>query len=162
MNLYQIEKQYLELAQVLIDNGGECTPEQEQELSITTENLEHKGRQYGYVVLQLESDVEQIDSEIKRLTALKKSRSNAVDRLKSTLSQAMQLFGINEIKTPTLKINFRKSKSIEIVSESQLDRKYVTVKQVETISKSAIKSDIEAGIEVAGAIQVESLNLQIK
>jgi len=162
MNLYQIEQQYLSLSQKLIDNGGECTPEDEAELALTTENLEVKGRQYGYVCLSLESEIETIDAEIKRLTAMKKSRINAVDRLKSTLSQAMQLFGISELKTPTLKINFRKSKSIEIVSETQLDRKYITVKQVETISKAAIKADIEAGIEVSGAIQVESLNLQIK
>ena len=160
MNLYNIQQQYLALADQL--SYDEVTPELEQQLAITEQQLEEKGRAYGYVCLSLESEIETIDSEIKRLTAMKKSRSNAVDRLKSTLSQAMQLFGINEIKTPTLKINFRKSKSIEIVSETQLDRKYVTAKMVETISKSAIKADIEAGIEVAGAIQVESLNLQIK
>lgn len=160
LNIYQIEQAYIGLADQLTE--GDVTPELEAQLAITEAQMQEKGRNYGYVIKQLETDCEAIDNEIKRLTALKKTRSNAIDRLKSTLSQAMQLFGIMEIKTPTLKVSFRKSKSIEIVNESQIDRKYIMVKTVESISKAAIKTDIEAGIEVLGATQVESLNLQIK
>lgn len=160
LNIYQIEQAYIGLADQLSD--GEVTPELEAQLAITEAQMQEKGRNYGYVIKQLETDCEAIDNEIKRLQELKRLRSNAIDRLKSTLSQAMQLFGIMEIKTPTLKVSFRKSKSIEIVNESQIDRKYIMVKTVESISKAAIKTDIEAGIEVSGAVQVESLNLQIK
>lgn len=160
MNIYQIEQSYLKLADQLTND--EVTPELEAELAITETQMQEKGRNYGFIIKQLESDCDQIDNEIKRLQALKKTRTNSVDRLKSTLSQAMQLFNIEEIKTATLKINFRKSKSIEIISESQLDRKYFTIKTMESVSKTLIKADIDQGIEVAGAVQIESFNLQIK
>ena len=160
LNIYQIEQAYIGLADQLTND--EVTPELEAQLAITESQMQEKGRNYGYVIKSLETDCDVIDVEIKRLSALKKVRQNAADRLKTTLSDAMKLFGIYEIKTPTLRISFRKSKSIEIVNESQIDRKYITVKTTESVSKTAIKAALDDGIEVQGAIQIESLNLQIK
>ncbi len=159
MNLYNIQQSYLALADQL--TYDEVTPELEAQLAITEKQMEEKGRAYGYVCLSFESDIEQIDAELKRLSALKKSRQNAVDRLKSTLSQAMQLFGINEIKTPTLKVSFRKSKSIEIDANFS-DEKYMTIKTTTSPDKVKIKYYIEQGETIVGARQVENLNLQIK
>ena len=160
LNIYQIEQAYIGLADQLTND--EVTPELEAQLAITESQMQEKGRNYGYVIKSLETDCDVIDVEIKRLSALKKVSQNAADRLKTTLSDAMKLFGIDEIKTPTLRISFRKIKSIEIVNESQIDRKYITVETTESVSKTAIKTALDAGIEVQGAIQVESLNLQIK
>lgn len=158
MNIYQIEQSYLQLADQLAT--GETSPELEAQLEITESQMQEKGRNYGYVIKQLESDCEQIDNEIKRLQDMKRTRTNAADRLKSTLSQAMQLFGITEIKTATLRINFRKSKSIDIIGD--LESMYTVFKTTITPDKAMIKAAIESGIEVVGAVQVEHLNLQIK
>jgi hypothetical protein len=108
MNIYKIEQDYLELSNQIIEAGGELTPEIETALAINKEQLQAKGINYGYVIKSLESDVTAIDEEIKRLNALKSSRNKTVDLLKSTIKQAMQLYQIEELKTPTLKINFRK------------------------------------------------------
>ena len=162
MNLYQIKNEYIQFAESLIENGGEITPENEYLLQINNSNLQNKGIQYGYVIKTMESEIDQIEGEIKRLTALKKSRVNSIERLKNTLADAMDLFGIHELKTATLKINFRKSESVTIENESLLDSKFVTVKTTIIPNKIAIKDAIKEGENVAGAFLSENKNLQIK
>lgn len=158
MNLYNIKSEYLAIAHELTE--GECTPELEQDLIITQENLQEKAVNYGYVIKNFESEVDIIEEEIKRLNALKKARQNAVDKLKTNISDAMQLFGILEVKAPTFKMNFRKSESIEIFEG--LDQEFITEKVSYQPDKIAIKNAIKEGKTVNGAALVTNLNLQIK
>lgn len=160
--LYQIEQQYMILADLLISNGGEVTDEISVALKINQNDLEQKGKGYGYIIKDIEAEVDVISTEIARLTALKKARVNSIERLKTTLSDAMILFGINELKTATLKISFRKSESVEIENESLLDAKFMTVKITHTPNKTLIKEAIKNGESVMGACISENLNLQIK
>jgi hypothetical protein len=161
MNIYQIEQEYLVLSNDIIEAGGEITPELETALAINKEQLQNKGINYGYVIKSLENDITAIEEEIKRLNALKSSRTKTTDLLKSTIKQAMQLYGIEELKTPTLKINFRKSESVE-VDDSVLDVIYFNHKVVLTPDKTRIKEDIKSGKEVVGAVLNVNFNLQIK
>jgi hypothetical protein len=158
MNLYNIKSEYLAIAQELTD--GELTPELEQALIITQENLQEKAINYGYVIKNFESEVDIIEEEIKRLNALKKARINAVDKLKNNISDAMQLFGILEVKAPTFKMNFRKSESVEIYEG--LDQEFITEKVSYQPDKIAIKNAIKEGREINGAALVTNFNLQIK
>ena len=158
MNLYNIKNEYLQIAHKLTE--GELTPELEQALIITQENLQEKAINYGYVIKNFESEVNIIEEEIKRLNALKKARQNAVDKLKNNISDAMQLFGILEVKAPTFKMNFRKSESVEIFEG--LDQEFITEKVSYQPDKIAIKNAIKEGRTVNGAALVTNLNLQIK
>jgi len=162
LNIYQIEKEYLEFANQLIESGGECTPELELQLTINQEQLEQKARGYGFVVKQMESDVSIIDAEIKRLGELKKARLKTIERLETTVSQAMQLYQINRLETPTLKISFRKSESVEIDDESAISFAYLKEKITYTIDKAMIKEAIKKGEVVAGARLQINQNIQIK
>ena len=160
--LYQIEQEYMILADEIINNEGELTPELEDRLMINQDQLEAKGKGYGYIIKDIESEIDVIDVELKRLAALKKQRTNAVDKLKTSLSQAMQLFDISELKTPTLKINFRKSESVEVDDLNLLESQYKKVTITEAADKTAIKDAIKNGIQVTGAVLKTNLNLQIK
>lgn len=162
LSLFEIEVQYRLLAEQLIEAGGELTPETEAALQINKTDLETKARSYGYVVLDLESEVEQIDAQIKRLSAMKSARNKTIDRLKETVSNAMQLFEISEVKTATLKLNFRKSESVEVDNLDLLDATYKVEKVSVTANKVKIKEDIKAGINVLGAVLQVNQNLQIK
>jgi hypothetical protein len=161
-SLYQIEQTYLNLVESLIENGGELTPELETELSINKEQLQNKGVCYGFIVKELEGNIDLIDLEIKRLQALKKPLVNSIDRLKNNLSQAMQMFDVTELKTPLLKINFRKSESIEVTDIDLLDTDFVKTTITKAADKIAIKEAIKAEIPVRGAVLITNYNLQIK
>jgi hypothetical protein len=160
-NIYQIQQDYLSITNELIENGGELSPELENALAINKQELQNKGINYGYVIKSLESDVSTIDEEIKRLNALKSSRNKSIDLLKETIKNAMQLYDIEELKTPTLKINFRKSESVEVDPDLVLDM-YCNFKTVKTPDKAKIKEIIKSGDAVFGASLNINWNLQIK
>jgi hypothetical protein len=160
LSLYSIEQEYLNIVESIVDAGGEITEEQETALSINKEQLQTKGVCYGFIVKQMEGEIDLIDAEIKRLTALKKTRSNTIDRLKANLSTAMQVFDIEELKTPLIKINFRKSESVEV--DANLDTEYTKTVTTVTPDKVAIKEAIKAGLTVQGARLVTNQNIQIK
>jgi hypothetical protein len=124
--------------------------------------IQNKGVCYGFIVKELEGNIDLIDLEIKRLQALKKPLVNSIDRLKNNLSQAMQMFDVTELKTPLLKINFRKSESIEVTDIDLLDADFVKTTITKAADKIAIKEAIKSGENVQGAILQTNLNLQIK
>jgi NDP-sugar pyrophosphorylase family protein len=159
-SLYQISSEYLQLAEALTND--ELTVESESQLQINQQELQAKGLAYGYLIKEFEYDIDTIDSEIARLEALKTSRKNALDRLKTTLKGAMELYGILELKSPTLKVNFRKSESVIIQDMSQLDSRFIRVKTTKEPDKTAIKQAIKEGQSVQGAELVINNNLQIK
>lgn len=160
-NIYQIQQEYLSITDQLIESGGELSPEIEQALAINKAEIENKARNYGYVVKSLENDVDAIDEEIKRLQALKTARNKTIDVLKTTVKNAMQLYGIEEIKTSTLKLSFRKSESVE-VNQDIISESYCNKKIVLTPDKARIKEAIKNGVCVTGANIIINYNLQIK
>jgi hypothetical protein len=162
LTIYQIEQSYNQLAEELIDNGGELTPELSEALAITEEQLQNKSVAYSFVIKQIDSEVDIIDVEIKRLQAMKKTRENASERLKANIKHAMELFNIDEIKTPLVKINFRKSEAVEVDDVNQLPASYKVVKVTEQADKMAIKEAIKNGAEIPGCRIVANRNLQIK
>ena len=161
-SIYNITTEFLQLEDELIENGGELTPELEQSLIINKDELQHKSIQYGYVIKSLSDNVDAIDNEIKRLQSIKKVNENAIDRLKDTLSSAMQLFGIPELKTPTLKINFRKSEQVIVHDVNSLPQMFKTIKVSEQPDKIKIKEAIKSGEDVIGCELITVQNIQIK
>jgi len=160
--IFEISKDYLELAEQIENNGGEVTPEIETALAINESEVKQKSVAYVAVIKTMESDVKTIDEEIKRLQALKKSRSNIINNLKDRLTYALNLFEIDEIKTELVKINFRNSKSTVVDDIDLLPEicKKTTVSI--TPDKKTIKELIESGKKIEGAYILENRTLQIK
>jgi hypothetical protein len=173
-SLYNIEAEYLEIANQLED--GELSPELETALAINEKELQGKAIAYAYVIKDSEDTVTAIDAEIKRLQGLKKTEQNKVKRLKDTIQNAMELYGITEIKTKTLKLNFRKSEGVVCtfdnpqkfdswwdVQKSLIGEEFVTtVPELSKPNLTAIKKAIKEGIEIEGFEIEERWSLQIK
>ena len=162
MNIYKIQNEYQLLINQIIEAEGEMTYEIQQALEINEQQLQSKAIDYCYVIKQLDSDCEQIDAELKRLQQLKKVRTNLAERLKDTISNAMNLYEVEKIETPLIKLSFRNSESVEITNESQLDACFIVTKTVSTPDKKAIKDAIKNGVFVEGATISYNKNLQIK
>lgn len=162
LTIYQIEQSYNQLAEELIENGGELSPSLAEALAITEEQLQNKSVAYSFVIKQMDADIDIIDAEIKRLQALKKQREKASEYLKERIKHAMDTFQIDEIKTPLVKINFRKSETVEVDDVNQLPAAFKVVKVTEQADKAAIKAALKDGVEVTGCRIETHRNLQIK
>jgi hypothetical protein len=160
-NLFQITAKAKELSFAL--ESGELTDELENELVINQTELQEKAINYGYVVKSLESDVSIIEDEIKRLTALKKAKNGAIDRMKESVLNAMQIYGIEKVTSPTLNLSIRNNpESVDIPMPALLDAKFLVEKVTVTPDKVAIKKAIQNGEIVDGATLVRTQSLLIK
>ena len=159
-SLYNIEKEYLEIANQLED--GELSPELETALAINEKELQGKAIAYAYVIKDSEDTVSVIDAEIKRLQGLKKTEQNKVTRLKETISNAMDLYEITEIKTETLKLNFRRSEGVVGSNDYLTDDLVTIIPEQRKPNLVAIKAAIKEGIEIEGYSIEERYSLQIK
>lgn len=159
-SLFEISKEALELASILEEE--EFTPEIENALSINQNELQTKAIDYAYVIKSFDSDISAIDEELKRLGAIKRAKVNAVTRMKESVLNAMQIYHIEKLETPTMKLSIRKSESTEILMEEMIDEKFKKQKTTILIDKIAIKKAIKNGENVEGAIIKENFSLQIK
>ena len=166
MNLYEISNE-LRLAYEKLENGeginqetGEVDEEVQNALMVTQQNLQTKAIDIAYVIKSFDDEIEIYEREIKRLTEIKDQMKKRKEWLKTNLSNAMQEFGVVELKGKTIKLSFRKSESVEIDDIDALDDRFKRVK-IEP-DKTAIKTALKIGEKVEGARLVENQNLQIK
>jgi hypothetical protein len=132
-------------------------------LIINQTELQTKAINYGYVIKSFESDIDTIDSEIKRLQGLKKVRDNAITRMKSALLEAMQVYGIEKVASPTLTLSIRNNpESVEVLNEIQVDRRYWNEKVIWSLDKVAVKKAIQSGEAVEGCVLMRTQSIQIK
>ena len=162
MNIYNIQSEYQQLVNQLIENGGELTPELELALQINKDNFHSKSENYAYITKQFDGEIDIIDNEIKRLQQAKKSREKTIQRLKDTIELAMITFDIDKIETPLIKISFRKSESVEVENVNELPNEYKVIKLTESADKLKIKDAIKSGILIEGCSIKTNKNLQIK
>ena len=160
-SLYQISAEAMNLASALIE--GELTSEMENQLVINQKELQEKAINYGFAIKSIEADINIIDDEIKRLQSLKISRNNAIDRMKSSILEAMQIYGIEKVSSATLNLSIRNNpESVELVNEYQIHEIYRKERVTISIDKIAIKKAIQSGEEVPGAVLKRTESLQIK
>ena len=162
MNIFNIQSEYQQLVNQLIENGGEITPEIELALQINKDNFHSKSENYGYITKQFDGEMDIIDNEIKRLQQAKKTREKTIERLKDTIELAMLTFDIDKIETPLIKISFRKSESVEVSDVNELPNEFKVIKLTESADKLKIKDALKSGMLIEGCSIKTNRNLQIK
>jgi lipopolysaccharide biosynthesis regulator YciM len=139
--------------------GGELTPELEQRLEIQAYQLQNKSIAYLEVIKQKEMFNDTIESEIKRLQAIKKQNDNLVSRLKDNLLNAVKMFG--EYESGLNKFSARKSQLIMVEDVNALPKEYKVIKVTEAADKIALKKAIKSGKEIDGVTLINNYNLKI-
>lgn len=158
-SLYKITETQRELINEIEILDGEVTPEMEQALILTEKDLQQKSIAYLEVIQQKEAFNLLVDTEIKRLQALKKRNSNVVTRLKDNLLLAVKTFGGYEVGLQTF--GTRKSTSVEVLDVNSLPNQFKKIKVTESADKVLLKNALKGGAEIEGVALVEKLNLKI-
>ena len=159
-SIYVISEEARNLASSLEE--GEFTAEMELALVINQNEIQEKAINYAYVLKTFEGDVSLISEEIKRLTAIKKAKESAIDRMKDAVLSAMQIYSIEKVSSPTMNLSIRRTESIEVPLLELLDVRFVNEKIVKSADKIKIKKAIKDGEMIEGAFIQENYNLQIK
>ena len=160
MNLYEITQEIHNLDS-LLESEQIDTDAYSDTLEIVKYELEKKADGLIKYFVNIDTQIEIIDSEIKRLQDLKKSKNNKVDRLKKYIVDNILLLNKTKVETPLGNISIRKSESVE-VDISMLHTKYLKQKIEYSADKIAIKEAIKKGEKVDGATIIENKNLIIK
>ena len=132
------------------------TKEVEQDLTTKT------GRIIQYF-MAVDSQVEAIDKEIKRLQARKKLLEKRNSSFKDFLKFTLERLEVKKIETTLGVISIKNNPaSVVILDESKIPQEYKTTKYIEEISKTQISKDLKAGIKVPGAALKKTTSLNIK
>lgn len=117
---------------------------------------EEKSRNVGLVIKNMSNDIEQIDKEIKRLTAMKKSTQSKIESLKSYVLT----YGC-PVKDVAVTIRFSKGReSVEV--EKGVDLPESFRKYTWTPNKTAIGEALKEGQEIAGCRLVRKPSVSVK
>ena len=157
-NLFNINEEMFRLHQQIEENGGELTPELEEQLPITEHEREQKCESYVSVIRQLKSKSQLIKDEAKRLLDAARTYDKTVERLEDNLLSSIVQLGA--VKTNFVSISTRRNKSVEISDDAELPLQYQRVK-IE-VNKTLIREALESGIDIPGASIVEKHSLIIK
>lgn len=157
MNLYELSSDLMSL------NDIESIEDVEAIREIIKQQIEAKSTGIIAVVRNLESSIAAIDIEIKRLQELKKSKQNNISRIKEYTKECMNIQGVKKLETSLGNISIRKSPpSVDVLDEGLIPLEYIETKQVMSIDKKLILSDLKDGLVIPGVEMKQGTSLTIK
>tara|TARA_R110000822_G_C15160578_1_gene478214 strand:- start:3 stop:488 length:486 start_codon:yes stop_codon:yes gene_type:complete len=161
MNLRELTQDQQEiLAQV--ENDEFSIDDVSDHLNMLESERNKKIESYLHVINRLTSEEVTIKTELERLQAIRLTKEKALTRIKEWLLMSMRdgekhqfdLFKVSKVKGREV---------IKITNDSLISESYTEYKEIRTVDKRAMLSDLKAGKEVSGAeISIGNPSLRIK
>lgn len=156
-SLYQLTSNFLEVDNLIeeyIQSGEEDLADNLVKANqIIAKEIENKSVGFIYVFRNMDSQVDAIDAEIKRLQELKKQVKAKDDRLKTMLKSSMEALGTTKIETDLGKISIRnnpgslKIDDMDLIPNIYKEEVVITTVKVDS---NLIKKQIKDGIDIEG------------
>jgi hypothetical protein len=151
-----------QLTQMLIECGGELTPELEARLDVNRELLFKKVDSYNFIMEQFEAQALLWKKRKDAMNAIQKRFESQVERLNDRIKLAMKEMGKDEIKGNLYRFKLVKSQPKLIIDdEATLPGQFKMIVQVTTTDKEKLKSALKDGFEIPGARLEETGALRI-
>lgn len=160
-NLYEITERYNNLLD-LLDNEEITQDILNNALNEVQDEFNEKALNIVKFIKNLESDVNGLDAEEKRLKAKKMAYKNKIEGLKKYLESGMIFSGLKKIDLGVFNISIAKNPpSLNILDEKLIPKEYL-IEQAPKIDNTSIKNAIKEGKEIAGCELVQKESLRIK
>jgi hypothetical protein len=141
-----------EIGRLLMEAGGELTPELETRLDVNTQLLPAKVDAYNYIIDELESQAELWKRRKDASAAIQKRFDSQAERLRNRIKFAMKEMGTTEIAGRQYKFQLRKSApKLVIDNEAAIPAEFKMIVQTTITDTDRIKSALVDGFEVPGA-----------
>lgn len=155
--LFEITADFEAMEELLLEAGGEVTPEVEALLAEMEANLEGKADGYAALIREWEADAAKWKEEEQRCAGHRKARENAAANLKVRLCEAMVRLGRDKLFTDRFKIGVQRSAgSVEVlVDPALLPEPYRRViPETVTADKKALADALRAGEDLGGLAEL--------
>lgn len=150
-SLLELTGEYQRIMHLLMEAGGELTPEIEQELTVHQELLAAKADRYDFILQHLESEEAHWKAQADRFARVARVCSAARERLRASIKGAMQQMGVTEITGESVAFKLTNNAPKLVLNETALDKEYVVETIVREPNKDKIKGALKEGKEVIGA-----------
>ena len=123
--------------------------------------IEQKADNIASIITSIKSDIDTLDTEIKRLSQKKSTLDNRTKYLKTYLQEEMQKMGKEKIKTTLYSFNIQKNPaSLKIISEDNIPQNFYKIEK--TLKKQELLKEIKNGLEVDGIELQTTKSLRIR
>ncbi|MCJ0497212.1 siphovirus Gp157 family protein, partial [Clostridioides difficile] len=117
--LYELTTDLLEIEEGLTEITGNEAEKLEEIKEIIKQEIQNKNTRIVSVIIDIDSDINSLDLEIKRMQELKKIKKNSLDRLKSNIKECMELLGLKKVETFLGNISIRKSAGSLVIEDEE-------------------------------------------
>lgn len=130
LSLYQLGDQLQAVADGLIENGGELTPDMAAQLAALEGAFDQKVERVLLYARNLDGTADAAKQEAERLAALAASRANAASRLREYVKQEMERAARPKVETPLIVARVTQNSRPAIkwtLPIEELDRRFVRI-----------------------------------
>ena len=163
-NIYELTES-IRLLWDLMDQGELDDDVLKDAMMNSQEDLKDKLEGYCKFIRQMESDVDGISVEIKRLQDRKAVLKNTIDRSKKVMQMAMETAGEKKVKGQIFTISIQANPESVVLDEQYIENippEYLKVKDPE-LDKAKLKEDLKNGVNLEGIAHLEQTeSLRIK
>lgn len=156
--IYELQGDYAKVQQMIMDGV--------EGLEDTLESIEgalaDKLESYAMVIRNVESDVEGLKAEEKRLAERRKTMENGIKRMKLSMHDAMSSTGEKKIKGEKFTFTIQKNPpSLKVVDESLIPEIFFDEPKP-ILNKKLLMESIKGGFEYEGAQITQGESLRIR
>ena len=158
MNLFELTQNYQNVLEIAEQIDAETLKDT---LDSINEAIDVKVENTAYVIKTLDANVAVIDTEIKRLQAMKSAQVNNAKNLKLYVQDSMEKVGLDKVKGKLMTIAIQNNpQSVRVENEEALKEYFI--EQAPKLDKKALLADLKNGVEVYGAELQQTRSIRIK
>ena len=163
--LYEIGQDFLAFEALLLETGGEFTPEVEALQAELEGNLEHKVESYCGLVREWELEAAKWKAEETRVGAHRRTLENAVAGLKRRLVGELVAMGREKIETPRFKVAVQRAcETLALLDPDRVPERFVVEETVRSIDKKTLLETlvkIREGYELGDWIEGDGIGADL-
>lgn len=150
-SLFELSVEANRLEELLLESGGELTPEFETWLEQINTHLETKADSYAHVIDKLNANISMLRENAQAYTQAARSLENAQERIKSRIKEALEAMGRTQLRGNRKAFVLSNCPTRLVINEADLDSSYTIIKTDYVPDKERIKAALKDGIAVKGA-----------
>lgn len=159
MNLFELTQNYQNVLEIAEQLDAETLKDT---LDSIDEAINVKVENTAYVIKTLDANVAAIDTEIKRLQAMKSAQTNNAKNLKLYIQESMEKVGLDKVEGKLIKVAIQNNKqSVNVLDEKKIPLDFF-VEQEPKLDKATLLESLKEGKEIEGAEINQTRSIRIR